>query len=1023
MPTITRAQLEADGDGLTTLADGSYTFAEDFVASPPTKVRAATSGLYGGWRVIKATSRFGVVVDLTGPYGLKFSQNSSARIMFVGIKFINGTLSLLGSDIRFWHCHFEHDPDVWVGQTTVYTITYNAVAGTKIATWTGGDAMANLQPGMYLSDYNDAGSSNKRSPRIGSISGNTITLLAPSTLPSWTFGSAHTNSSAYVGYPPNNGYYGESTGVEANSPLARRVEFYGCEWGPTSSNLIGGSSTGLKVVGCTLANGAEPWFEPLDQTHYDAFSASSNDGTSNFEFTDCDIEGRFQVETSRQPTQAGNAVVDCLVQDCWIHDGPSVNFKLNNCGGSGTQTRGMEIVFRRVRSWNPSSGTHIQVDYYDITGNNPDHQYVDGVEDLVPSATNYPNRDPYFTPSRGNYTWDDVTFADPGGTDPATTWRNTNIWSDWATYFDFIGDSDGGGGGGSSGSTGSTTITTVPGVKWVGWDFSGLTTASVAKDASVDPGDIILLFVAFSQDPVFGYITPTDSNWYTNDITAQVGVNHRMQAHRRVAGAETSYGAVVAAGTVGVMVVALDSTTFDATTPKADGQGTLSDTATTSPLTAAATATSASSLALAAIVCEDVAGGNTFTAPAGYTEVGDATAANGPAIGIFTKTVGAGAVAAATATSSASRRYTSMTYVFNPYVEEQQGGGGTDNTVIERTTGTSDAGDGWEMHQAADDPDDGTFTGVVFCHDHGNTYNINGVGGTMEDLNSDIVRFGDSRVFSPSYYDPARLADSWATDAELERLRSSIDWFLENNNVRQDMIILVGHGKGALTALAYSARYPDLVGGLILINPVIDITDALTLDQHARGDWDRYFATSFGRNVLLPRKRGWREWLKPGVVKPVVLGYNTDADINATTLDAYYAANAEEKVKVTGTGGQDDCPLVWADVDDWWVAVTDTMTDTYVEGIADAKAKALAAWAVNHSEYGTSTSEREYQWWNSFGSTALAAGFNGPSNTRDTNLAYIAYYAYAITLPAGDYTQRELYFWQTWYVNGITPRP
>jgi hypothetical protein len=74
----------------------------------------AAAGALGGWLVLKAQSKHGVVVDLSrGPLTL---GSSTSRVLFVGFKFVNGSLEVAGSDIAFWYTDHTFPANEWVRQ-------------------------------------------------------------------------------------------------------------------------------------------------------------------------------------------------------------------------------------------------------------------------------------------------------------------------------------------------------------------------------------------------------------------------------------------------------------------------------------------------------------------------------------------------------------------------------------------------------------------------------------------------------------------------------------------------------------------------------------------------------------------------------------------------------------------------------------------------------------------------------------------------------------------------------------------
>jgi hypothetical protein len=96
------------GDRVVTVPDGTY--AGGVVDTD----RPETGGRYNGWLVVRAQNPGEVVVDLEGA-ALDVTKDAS-RIVFVGIRFVNGTVFVQGSDVTFWYTDHSFPADVWVEQ-------------------------------------------------------------------------------------------------------------------------------------------------------------------------------------------------------------------------------------------------------------------------------------------------------------------------------------------------------------------------------------------------------------------------------------------------------------------------------------------------------------------------------------------------------------------------------------------------------------------------------------------------------------------------------------------------------------------------------------------------------------------------------------------------------------------------------------------------------------------------------------------------------------------------------------------
>ncbi|MDB5163460.1 MAG: hypothetical protein JWS12_77 [Candidatus Saccharibacteria bacterium] len=67
-----------------------------------TTAHAATGGACKGWLVLKAATQGGVTVDLSGS-DTGLTLDGASRIMFVGFKFIKGSIHASGPDLTFWY--------------------------------------------------------------------------------------------------------------------------------------------------------------------------------------------------------------------------------------------------------------------------------------------------------------------------------------------------------------------------------------------------------------------------------------------------------------------------------------------------------------------------------------------------------------------------------------------------------------------------------------------------------------------------------------------------------------------------------------------------------------------------------------------------------------------------------------------------------------------------------------------------------------------------------------------------------
>jgi hypothetical protein len=96
------------GDQVVTVPDGTYTGGT--VSAP----HPATHGKNRGWLVLRARTKDGVVVDLAGNQLTLDAQTS--RVLFVGFRFVNGSIRVYGHDIAFWYTDHTFSAQVWARQ-------------------------------------------------------------------------------------------------------------------------------------------------------------------------------------------------------------------------------------------------------------------------------------------------------------------------------------------------------------------------------------------------------------------------------------------------------------------------------------------------------------------------------------------------------------------------------------------------------------------------------------------------------------------------------------------------------------------------------------------------------------------------------------------------------------------------------------------------------------------------------------------------------------------------------------------
>ena len=149
------AYIRRPGDQMVVVPDGRYTVGDVTAPHPE------THGPLRGWLVLVAQTRQQVVVDLADTSFVLHAGTS--RVMFVGMRFINGTVSVRGADdIVFWYTDHSFDPHVWRRQ-------FDAAGGNEAALASilatrarrqSGSASAARSPeriSFFASDFHDVG--------------------------------------------------------------------------------------------------------------------------------------------------------------------------------------------------------------------------------------------------------------------------------------------------------------------------------------------------------------------------------------------------------------------------------------------------------------------------------------------------------------------------------------------------------------------------------------------------------------------------------------------------------------------------------------------------------------------------------------------------------------------------------------------------------------------------------------------------------------------------------------------------
>lgn len=100
--------IRRPGDQEVIVPDGTYQ------ASTVHAPHDRTDGKYRGWLVLRAEHRGHVIVDLEGSE-LKLDRATS-RVLFVGFRFVNGSITIEGRDIAFWYTDHTFPARTWAAQ-------------------------------------------------------------------------------------------------------------------------------------------------------------------------------------------------------------------------------------------------------------------------------------------------------------------------------------------------------------------------------------------------------------------------------------------------------------------------------------------------------------------------------------------------------------------------------------------------------------------------------------------------------------------------------------------------------------------------------------------------------------------------------------------------------------------------------------------------------------------------------------------------------------------------------------------
>jgi hypothetical protein len=100
--------ISRPGDQVVVVPNGTYH------ASRVHAPHKRTDGKYRGWLVLEAQRRNGVVVDLEGSE-LRLDAATS-RVLFVGFRFVNGSITVDGHDIAFWYTDHSFPARTWARQ-------------------------------------------------------------------------------------------------------------------------------------------------------------------------------------------------------------------------------------------------------------------------------------------------------------------------------------------------------------------------------------------------------------------------------------------------------------------------------------------------------------------------------------------------------------------------------------------------------------------------------------------------------------------------------------------------------------------------------------------------------------------------------------------------------------------------------------------------------------------------------------------------------------------------------------------
>lgn len=443
--------IKLPGDQIVTVPNGVYG-----VSAKGGIIRAEhpqTNGKHGGWLILKAESKHGVVVDLEhSDIGHLILAEPSSRIAFIGFKFINGKVEVTGkgaeesvdsgwtdaerpNDIVFWHTDHQFSPNSKYAQEKLVG-AYNQAQNRVYKAF---QNQCLDSSGKYI----DGCVGKESSSGFGGITPDfapTIALVARADRVGFYGSDFHDGGTTVLSYSYVDGFdfigsqiFNAYMSSEIKSTFIQNMKEGAARFLRDHSNL---NESEIQQKVNTFG------FDSMSCACYHPNMLSSVRGfTKKTRFEDGFIQARgsrgFQMIGDR-----GN-FVDQIMKNLWITDGVDGAQVNNSRTISGPRPSELESIYGRTGEHALISGEYTNIRAWDMTRHrldiSPNGSVAMTSSSDVSKMNNHPRlqltiNNPIFTPPQGlnnNSTVEEV-IAHNGN--PAKKWREANPYDSWAQY-------------------------------------------------------------------------------------------------------------------------------------------------------------------------------------------------------------------------------------------------------------------------------------------------------------------------------------------------------------------------------------------------------------------------------------------------------------------------------------------------------------------------------------------------------------------------------------------------------------